>query len=174
MLGKAVCDGTRISSPAFNPMASWTSSIAAVHDDESTQWLVPVCAASSASNASHSFVRIYWPDSSARTAAALTSSFRKTLESGIFFIVDSGELDRAGFLRGLQRGLENAHGFVAGPTVGMMRLARLDRFQEAPQFRVQRLLRRKLQLLRKSLGRLHIRAVDRVQVGEGLDLVLRD
>src|SRR4051794_20633692 len=115
MLGNAVCEGTRISSPAFKPMASCTRSIAAVHDEESTQNFVPVCAASSASKASHSLVRIYWPDSSARTAAALTSSFRKTLESGIFFMLGLGEFDRAGFLCGLQRGFENTDSFVSGP-----------------------------------------------------------
>ena len=57
-----------------------------VHDEPSTQCCVPVCAASSASNAWHSLPRIYWPERSARNAASSTSAFTKHFDNGIFCI----------------------------------------------------------------------------------------
>src|ERR1043166_7292541 len=85
--GKAVCEGTRISSPGFKPIAWCNRNTPAVQFAHSTACLVPVCLASSDSNASHSLDRMYQPDSSARIAACLASSSMKQRDNGIFVMI---------------------------------------------------------------------------------------
>src|SRR5262245_40110642 len=74
-VGKAVCDGTRISSPGFTPSARNVSQRAAVPELVRTPWATPASAASSRSSAWHSGPRMYCRDSTAaRTARRISSS----------------------------------------------------------------------------------------------------
>src|SRR6202035_2900673 len=57
-----------------------------VQFEQRTACLVPMWFASSASNASHSLLKINEPESMTRTAACRISSFTNGRESGIFFM----------------------------------------------------------------------------------------
>src|SRR5207247_11344501 len=82
--------------------------------EQSTASLVPTWAASSASNASHSFARMYQPEFIARMPASRTSSFTKTRESGTFFILFDrgllGEVDPLSVARRFHRRFHYSHG----------------------------------------------------------------